>query len=832
MSDNLTMNNMGVPALVNLIENELTKQNESLKNTVILFNKNKNEVDKELEIIGQVLDQLSRLKFSIDNDISDTTYDIEENQNSKNNAKYGLEKINKDIEESKRKSKNIQIEIRRLENERIIWSGDKRTSLLQKNRELSEEQTRLQQYEEERTKLRNVNLNTYDAKIRKLQNKLSFLNDNLKKVQSFISDVEQIKNRFLGQQGDKGNFYKTILDNVETYKNELDTLSTRFRVEKANFRQNEQFLNPPTKDDLYLRDLTKNEDLKKPFLEIWTKFQKVLGKLGADILKESNFQKELIILIDQKNKFLKEYNLFKIRFQQKNQEFSNLYEVNTSLGSSTLSQNNQFLGISSNPLQNLTTTSFDGNGNIINQQSATVNDKITETDKDKWKKKLEEREKKLKALQNTLDEGKKQPKDDCPDFAANFRKQFTLKFNKKVYNKTRGYIERFLKRLNEFQDKLETDLTKYIQSQAIIYKEKKREIQEKYNKDGEKLSNELNELNELDELNKSNISKNKSERQALNERLFEENEKLLKRTVENVLYFMRKSVKEYRHFHFDFIGKKIRKLVSYINRLEDNIEAIDLNEEIKSDKDGYEKKIKECSSVADAFNKKFYETFKKEVGAFNLESGAENTKDINADRIAKNRNMRDQLQSDIQSVGVEVKQVTDKIFMYYNDEIKVKYIVFDREFIFLYFLKVISFTFLIFSTYIVENVFIEKCRENGTVLNKNPPNILVFVLICYGVHVAFMVMLLTILLISSLIFTTHQHTFIINARTLVFFLIDYVLTLLFHGIFAMIYAYFVMKKRYFRYKLESLRGLRSLTEFMLFSGIFVFGVPFFMVKWT
>jgi len=106
-----------------------------------------------------------------------------------------------------------------------------------------------------------------------------------------------------------------------------------------------------------------------------------------------------------------------------------------------------------------------------------------------------------------------------------------------------------------------------------------------------------------------------------------------------------------------------------------------------------------------------------------------------------------------------------------------------------------------------------------------------FVFVCYGVHVAFVLVTLTILLIIHLTYSNPYHTPLINTKLILRFLFDYLVATLIHVILTLIYAHFVQKKRYFRYQLESMRGIRSMTDFMVYSGLLIYLTPFFFMLW-
>ena len=92
----------------------------------------------------------------------------------------------------------------------------------------------------------------------------------------------------------------------------------------------------------------------------------------------------------------------------------------------------------------------------------------------------------------------------------------------------------------------------------------------------------------------------------------------------------------------------------------------------------------------------------------------------------------------------------------------------------------------------------------------------------------FIVGMFIVLMLLMFLFN-RDGNFIVNPTMIMKFFADYCVTTLLIVTFGMIIASFMMLKKYFRYKTDGLRAIRSLQDVMFYVSIVVLIVPFFMM---
>lgn len=889
MSDNLSNpnnpNELNIFQIWGNIDNKRKQIFDSLQGVISMIETNdtrniiSNAAENKLRMVNEVNSQL-------ESDLNQTVNEIQSLEIDTTNAKQDLEanrdipnkiqQLSNDIIKNKKNVSNIEQFIETYNQQyssssrqglfTSSYAGNESNELNKKKNELfrlknknNDDEVKLQTYQNEKQKrqetLKRIEIN--GKKLQKLKNKQTWLESASDKYKTFIEPLQQIVKKL----ETKKEGISDVKSKAENTINDAKKLDSEFEEQKKGASASETiaFLSKSSTEindeNAYTR--ADRDDLLNGPKGFNERYQELFSATSTLIQRFQTLLQEFDNIDKERRKLFNNIETENRNFQQKLSQFETTVDHpydQLSQNLFNLSGNNQYApsfqpssflnNIFGNEVsRDFTQSSYrDQNGNIVHHQKnkvLSVNESSSSTsDADKWKESLQRREKELKALQKVLAEEEKIDYDDrCPDHFQDITKRVALGFNKNIIIKTTQFVNRFLEKLEDFEKKMSDDLTSYIKTQHNSYMDDLKILDEKFAENIVQLEKEKEKEREKEKgQNGGRQEEQKNDRKSrLMNKLYQDQESALKKRIYSILSFTRKSIRDYRYHHFDFIAKKIRKRVSYINNWRNNSELEDIIEKFKDELYKFDESIGKCSNKVKEYAKELNTIFQNQIQSFELRIGTvpqRFKKVISSARGDESRKLQNGILAEFQNINMEIGTMVDKTFMYYNDRVRMKHIIFDREFVFLYFLKSISFVFLLFSVYLIENIFVSKCKENGTVLQKDPPNILMFVLICYGVHIAFIFILLTILLIFSLIFTSIQHTFIINSHTLVFFLFDYALCLLFHTILSLIYAYFVQKKRYFRYKLESLRGLRSLTDFMLYTGIVIFSVPFFMIKWT
>jgi hypothetical protein len=188
-----------------------------------------------------------------------------------------------------------------------------------------------------------------------------------------------------------------------------------------------------------------------------------------------------------------------------------------------------------------------------------------------------------------------------------------------------------------------------------------------------------------------------------------------------------------------------------------------------------------------------------------------------------------EIEMELAKVDAKFQKHIIKLSAIYNNEVSIMDIIFESQFMILYVLKLINFAFFALSLYLAEKLFSEMYMKRVYGGGGSPPDILVYLGLTIALNTAFLVFMLTILLLIMYIFKDPTNTFVIDFQLIVKFLIDYGITVAITGLVGILVGSTIEKKKYFRYKTEGLRGVRAYHELMLGLGSMVAIVPYFHV---
>lgn len=392
-----------------------------------------------------------------------------------------------------------------------------------------------------------------------------------------------------------------------------------------------------------------------------------------------------------------------------------------------------------------------------------------------WKFDLEQRDKRLKQLEAELDK-LEQVEPSCPDLRDTMINKTSMVFNKRVINYVTNKFRKFIESLDGVHTKHTDDFKTFADSQLAFVESKQ-------------------DANAQTQVH------------------------VLSNAYNKVVNFALSSTKDYRQHHFDFIAKKMKKHMRYIDQWRANIgtsDDVDKTELVAHFND-VDKAKREAAENASKFYESFSALFDKMIKEFAIDTLPH---EVRADYVARAR-----------SVNLVMDESFDRVFMYYNSKISWKDIVSDRQFILTYFMKGVNFTFLILSLYLTEQFFKTRYYDNVYRTRKKAPSLLYMLLLCFGLHASFNLVLVTLMFLVMLFFSKSTHRFVIDMPFISCYLIDYVTTTIIHFSLCAVVAYFAQRKRYFRYRIDGARSIRAMVDLIMFIGLVVYVCPIFMAFW-
>ena len=188
---------------------------------------------------------------------------------------------------------------------------------------------------------------------------------------------------------------------------------------------------------------------------------------------------------------------------------------------------------------------------------------------------------------------------------------------------------------------------------------------------------------------------------------------------------------------------------------------------------------------------------------------------------------REDLQFSYDSTMTKMDKDMEKIYDFYNNRVSLMDMM-TKSTIAMYGLKALSVLFIWFSLYLTSKIVQETYVNNVFVNNKDPPSLYKFLLVFFSLQVGLILMLLVVLFLLQYVFDK-AGDFVINMPLIQKFVFDLICSNGLILVIGFIIAAVMMKKKYFRYKTDGLRAIRSLQEVLMSVAIVITALPFFMV---
>ena len=174
-----------------------------------------------------------------------------------------------------------------------------------------------------------------------------------------------------------------------------------------------------------------------------------------------------------------------------------------------------------------------------------------------------------------------------------------------------------------------------------------------------------------------------------------------------------------------------------------------------------------------------------------------------------------------------ISKIKEKLYALYNNKIT-PMDVFNSTFFVIYFLKALRVFFIWFALYLASKIFQQYYTSKVFANNLDPPDLRLFIAIFWGLEALFTMGVMIFLLLLMFIYGA-SGDFIINRDMMTKYMVDYVVSTIFILIIGTVLASTMQKKKYFRYKTDGLRAIRSLQDMMLGVSGIVSIIPFFLL---
>jgi hypothetical protein len=197
-------------------------------------------------------------------------------------------------------------------------------------------------------------------------------------------------------------------------------------------------------------------------------------------------------------------------------------------------------------------------------------------------------------------------------------------------------------------------------------------------------------------------------------------------------------------------------------------------------------------------------------------------------RISSQKDLDDKdiLEKRVNLVYEKIDRADEKLNAAYNGKISVLDNIITPQFFAMYGLKGVRIFFMWISLYLASKIMQEQYITKVFANQEEAPSLLAFIGYFHAIEIGFMILFLIVLYLAIWLIGNDESVF--NKALFSKLAIDYVASTLLFGLIGCCIASVVTKKKYFRYKTDGPRAIRSLEELLFYVGIIIAVIPFFL----
>lgn len=181
---------------------------------------------------------------------------------------------------------------------------------------------------------------------------------------------------------------------------------------------------------------------------------------------------------------------------------------------------------------------------------------------------------------------------------------------------------------------------------------------------------------------------------------------------------------------------------------------------------------------------------------------------------------------ELQNYVVDTK---NKLKSLYNLNYSIMDLIMDSQFYVLYIIKTIRILFTYIALFLTTRVFTPIYEEIVYDQKKPPPALWQYLLIFLGFDIAFNVFLVVVLFLLQFLFKTDNNSFVVDKYLFNKYLVDYMISMTVVIILGILISKVMTDKKYFMYKYNGARSIRSLESIMFYVALVIYAFPFFMI---
>jgi len=176
----------------------------------------------------------------------------------------------------------------------------------------------------------------------------------------------------------------------------------------------------------------------------------------------------------------------------------------------------------------------------------------------------------------------------------------------------------------------------------------------------------------------------------------------------------------------------------------------------------------------------------------------------------------------------KLEQQREKLYDFYYNKASNSMFQWTSTHTLIYSMKLLRVLFLWMALYLTSKTFQARYVQKVFADNEDPPRLETMVLMFWALEAVLMVFVFIILYLIKYLLNSDSN-FIINDGVIGKFMGDYIASTVLIVLAGLVIGRIMMKKKYFRYKSDGLRAIRSFEEVMWYISIFILAFPFFVI---
>jgi hypothetical protein len=192
-----------------------------------------------------------------------------------------------------------------------------------------------------------------------------------------------------------------------------------------------------------------------------------------------------------------------------------------------------------------------------------------------------------------------------------------------------------------------------------------------------------------------------------------------------------------------------------------------------------------------------------------------------------------ELKEDIVETAQNLKDTMNKkdsrLISYYKLNYSIMDLIMDPQFFLMYLIKGLRILFAYVSLFLATRMFSPMYETAVYDKQQNPPSLAVYTLLYLGLDAAFNTFLFVLLYLIRVLFKPADGDFIIDRHLFKKYAADYTISTLLLIALSNMIAIVITNKKYFRYKFEGLRAIRSFEQMMFYMACIIYIFPFFFI---